>query len=66
MVLQDVSDPQFRLHRFLANYGYLRLTVRPAGGGASGTLRVEFVSPDINAGQAADACVLDLSQHQLL
>ena len=66
VALQDVSDPQFRLHRFLANYGYLRLTVRPAGGGASGTLRVEFVSPDINAGQAADACVLDLDQHQLL
>jgi hypothetical protein len=25
--LEDVSDPQFRLHRFLPNFGYLKLTV---------------------------------------
>jgi hypothetical protein len=25
--LEDISDPQFRLHRFLPNFGYLKITV---------------------------------------
>jgi hypothetical protein len=66
MRLQDTSDPQFRLHRFLANYGYMKLTVTPKASGKNGTLRVEFFSPNINSGGAADACVLDLTAHKLI
>ncbi len=66
MKLQDTSDPQYRLHRFLTNYGYMRLTVTPKASAQNGTLRIEFLSPDINSGAAADACVLDLETHQLL
>jgi uncharacterized protein YukJ len=66
MQLQDTSDPQFRLHRFLANYGYMKLTVTPKSSGKNGTLRVEFFSPNINTGGAADACVLDLKTHALI
>ena len=66
MKLQDTSDPQFRLHRFLAHYGYMKLTLTPPSGGENGTLRMEFFSPSINSGGAADACVLDLETHELL
>jgi uncharacterized protein YukJ len=66
MKLQDTSDPQFRLHRFLAHYGYMKLTVTPKSSGKNGTLRIEFLSPNINSGGAADACVLDLETHELL
>jgi hypothetical protein len=49
------------------NYGYLRLTVRPKSAAVNPTLRVEFHSPDVNAGHpSADAYVLDLATHQLV
>lgn len=63
---QDVSDPQFRLHRLLANYGFLRITVSAAAGTTPPLLRFEYFSPDVNAGQAADVAVLDLSKKLLL
>jgi len=64
MKTQDSSDPQFRLHQFLAQYGYMKLTITPAAGKQHGTLRMEFVSPNINAGSPADVCVFDLDAHQ--
>src|SRR5262249_42530179 len=66
MQLLDRSDPRFRLHQFLANYGYLRVTVTPKAAGKNGTLLVEFFSPEINSGSAADSCVLDLQTHTLV
>jgi uncharacterized protein YukJ len=63
--LLDQQDASFKLHHFLPNYGYLRVTVRPARGAQNPTLRIEFHSPDLNAGHpSADACVLDLKTHQ--
>jgi uncharacterized protein YukJ len=63
--LLDEQDTQFKLHRFLPNYGYLRVIVRPPKGSAHATLRFEFHSPDVNVGHpSADACVLDLKTHQ--
>jgi uncharacterized protein YukJ len=63
----DQSDSAFKLHRFLPHYGYLRITVRPMSGGANATLRIEFKSPDVNAGHpVADVCVLDLKTHQFV
>lgn len=63
----DTSDPEFQLHQFLRHYGFLRLTITPTRAGKNGTLRMEFLSPAINAGASpADTCVLDLETHQLL
>jgi uncharacterized protein YukJ len=63
--LLDEKDPQFKLHRFLPHYGYLRITIRPKSRTANATLRIEFHSPEVNAGHpSADACVLDLKTHQ--
>lgn len=63
----DTSDPEFKLHQFIEQYGFLRLTVTPTKGGNNGTLRVEFLSPSINSGTSpADTCLLDLETHQLL
>jgi uncharacterized protein YukJ len=67
MKILDTSDPEFKLHQFLKNYGFLRVTVTPKSGPENGTLRVEFLSPDINSGMTpADTSVLDLETHQLL
>lgn len=66
MALQDVSDPQFRLHQFFPAYGYLKLILQAAAGSKSGTLRMEYHSPDPSLGRPADACVLDLKNHRLL
>ena len=63
--LQDTSDPEFRLHRFLAQYGYLRVAVKKAKGQKPATLRVEFHTPT-TPGTAVDACELDLEKHRLL
>jgi len=54
-----LNDPQFRLDQFFPNYGYLLLTVEP------GTLRIEFHSPDLKGGAAADTCIVDLAQHRV-
>ena len=64
VAVQDLSDPEFRLHRFLATYGYALVTVSAGTRSTSAQLRVEFNSPD--AGKAADAFVLDLKQHRLV
>jgi hypothetical protein len=66
MALQDVSDPQFRLHQFFPAYGYLKLTLNAAAGNKAATLRMEYHSPDPSLGRPADACTLDLKTHQLL
>ena len=63
MATMDTSDPEFRLHNFMMGYGYLLVTVTP---GKPAMLRVEFHSPDVNNGLAADTCVLNLSTHQIL
>ena len=44
----------------------MKLTITPQSSGKNGTLRIEFLSPNINSGGAADACVLDLETHELL
>lgn len=62
----DQTDPENRLHRFLANYGYLNLTVVPGDGQRAGTLRIEFRSPQLNGGRPADVCLLNLATHRLL
>jgi len=75
--LQDVSDPHFRLHNFLPNFGYLRLSVKSkaanqasASAGSTKisvpTLRIEFRSTDPRLPTPADACTVDLENHQLL
>jgi Calcineurin-like phosphoesterase len=65
--LLDQQDSQFKLHHFLPNYGYLRITIKPKTGAANPTMRLEFHSPDVNAGHpSADACVLDLKTHQYI
>jgi hypothetical protein len=64
--LQDTSDPQFRLHQFFPNYGYMKLTVKKGSGRNHNILRLEFRSPDTTLGRPADACVLDLNDHVLL
>jgi len=64
MKASDATDPQFRLHQFLTHYGYMRLTVTPGSRGHHGTLRMEFLSPNVNSGSPADVCVLDLDTHQ--
>jgi len=64
MKIEDTSDPQFRLHQFLTHYGYMKLTITPASRTQHGTLRMEFLSPNINSGAPADACVFDLDTHQ--
>jgi uncharacterized protein YukJ len=66
MKVLDSSDPNFRLHQFLAHFGYLRLTVTPKAGSQNGTLRIEFLSPNIQAAGAADTCVLDLETRTLV
>jgi len=65
MKVLDTKDPKFHLHQFLAHYGYMKLTVTPQNGSVNGTLRMEFLSPNVNAGGAADTSVLDLQTHQL-
>jgi uncharacterized protein YukJ len=63
--LLDQEDKQFKLHHFLANYGYLRVIVSRRAAPKHPTLRIEFHSPDAGAGHpSADACVLDLTTHQ--
>jgi len=64
--LQDTSDPQFRLHQFFPNYGYMKLTLKKGTGKSHDTLRLGFRSPDHTLGSPADACVLDLTDHVLL
>ena len=64
MKLQDVSDAEFRLHRYMQAFGYLRLTVQTATRDAPATLRIEFLGPDPQ--QAPDAVVLNLDTHQLM
>ena len=66
MQLQDVSDPQFRLHQFFPAYGYLKVIVNAAAGNKAATLRMEYHSPDPSLGRPADACTLDLKTHQIL
>jgi uncharacterized protein YukJ len=64
--LQGTSDPQFRLHQFFPNYGYMKLIVKKGTGKNHDTLRMEFRSPDKTLGSPADACTLDLNDHVLL
>jgi len=66
MTALDATDSEFVLHKFYAHFGYLKLTVTPRSGSKGPTLRSEFLSPDINDGQPADVCVLDLDQHKLI
>jgi uncharacterized protein YukJ len=66
MKLQDTSDPQFRLHQFFANYGYMKVTLTKGTGKTHDTIRLEFRSPDSTLGRPADACTLDLEDHVLL
>jgi uncharacterized protein YukJ len=55
-----LNDPQFQLDQFFPNFGYLLVTVEP------GRLRVEFHSPELKSGAAADTCIVDLAQHRVL
>jgi len=64
--LQDASDPQFRLHQFFPDYGYMKLILKKGTGKNHDTLRMEFRSPDKTLGSPADACTLDLDDHVLL
>jgi uncharacterized protein YukJ len=64
--LQDTSDPQFRLHQFFPDYGYMKLILKKGTGKNHDTLRMEFRSPDKTRGSPADACTLDLDDHVLL
>jgi hypothetical protein len=64
--LQDTTDPQFRLHQFFPNYGYMKLALKKGSGKDHDILRMEFRSPDPTLGSPADACVLDLQDHVLL
>jgi uncharacterized protein YukJ len=75
MKLQDVSDPQYRLHQFLKSFGYLNVIVRsksfnqslPAGQKLSvPTLRLEYHSTEPGLATPADACTVDLQNHQIL
>jgi uncharacterized protein YukJ len=66
MATQDINDPEFRLHNFMRGYGYLLVSVIPGTSSAPSTLRVEFRSPGINDGMAADTCVLNLDTHQTM
>ncbi len=66
MKSEDTSDPQFRLHKFLLHYGYMKLTVTPKTSGKHGTAQFEFYSPNIVSGGAADVCTLDLQTNKLV
>jgi uncharacterized protein YukJ len=52
-------NPEVSLKSFMANYGFLRVVVKP------GSLRIEFKSPQINEGKPADACLVDLNRHKV-
>ena len=65
MKVQDSTDPKMQLHKFLAHYGYLTVTVTPKSGTENGTLRIDFLSPNIQSGGPADTCILNLDTHRL-
>jgi hypothetical protein len=64
--LQDLSSPDLKLISVLRNFGYLRMTVTAPNKKEQPMLRFEFRSPQINEGEPADVCVLDLSKHAIL
>jgi uncharacterized protein YukJ len=60
------ASKDVKLVHMFRNYGYLRVAVNTGGRGQPPTLRIDFHSPEINQGQPADTCVVDLSKHVLL
>ncbi len=59
------TDPAFRLHQYIAAYGYLLVTVSaPAGLRATPTLTVAFQNASDNGQQ--DTCTVNLASHRLI